>query len=108
MSWVFALKLVCAKTIRCPISFNEIIRILIGLTFLKRYAEGRTEKKARVLTCPSPYRLTEPLSCHLHTEPFGHAMRRQCDLHARESNRRPMHFPTITADPPKRDYIRFV
>ena len=50
----------------------------------------------------------EPLSCHVHTEPFDPAMRRQHDLHAKESNRRPMHVPTIDADPPKRDYIRFV
>jgi hypothetical protein len=35
-------------------------------------------------------------------------MRRQYDLHAKESNKRPMHIPPITADPPKRDYIRFV
>ena len=27
-------------------------------------------------------------------------MRRQYDLHAKESNKRPMHIPTITADPP--------
>jgi hypothetical protein len=36
-------------------------------------------------------------------------MRRQCDcLHAKESNKRPMDIPTTTADPPKRNYIRFV
>ena len=50
----------------------------------------------------------EPLSCHVHTGPFDPAMRRQYDLHAKEYNKRLMNIPTITADPPKRDYIRFV
>jgi hypothetical protein len=35
-------------------------------------------------------------------------MRRQYDLYAKESNKRLMNIPTITADPPKHDYIRFV
>jgi hypothetical protein len=35
-------------------------------------------------------------------------MRRQYDLHAKESNKRPMHIPTTTADPPKRDYLHQV
>ena len=50
----------------------------------------------------------EPLSCHVHTGPFDPAIRRQFDRHAKEPNRRPMYVLTITADPPKRDYIRFV
>jgi hypothetical protein len=37
-------------------------------------------------------------------EAFGPAMSRQYDLHAKESNRRPMKTPTTTADPPKRGY----
>jgi hypothetical protein len=30
-------------------------------------------------------------------------MRRQYDLHAKESNKRLMNIPTITADPPKHE-----
>jgi hypothetical protein len=36
----------------------------LGLAFLKRYAKGRTEKKARVLTCPSSYRLSHFLAMY--------------------------------------------
>jgi hypothetical protein len=67
-----------------------------GRAFLKRYAEGRTEKKARVLTCPSSYHLSHFLAMYTHTEPVAFTMRRQYDLHAKESNRRPMHIPTTT------------
>jgi hypothetical protein len=35
-----------------------------GLAFLKRYAEGSTEKKVRVLTCPSSYRLSHFLAMY--------------------------------------------
>jgi hypothetical protein len=57
-----------------------------------------------------PYILVspEPPSCHVHTGPSGPAMRRQYDLHPKEPNKRPMHVPTTTFHPPKRDYIRFV
>jgi hypothetical protein len=33
----------------------------------------------------------EPLSCHVHTGPFDPAMKRQCDLHAKELNKRRLH-----------------
>jgi hypothetical protein len=59
-----------------------------GLAFLKRYAEGSTEKKVRVLTSMSILVSPEPLPCHAHTGPFGPAMGIEFDLHSKETNGR--------------------